>query len=223
MQKKVLITGASKGIGLALSRHFLAHNYEVIGTSRTGKIIEITHSSFTPIALDLSKTDSVANALKELESLKVTFDIFINNAGIGPDLNYTEPEQDTYLKTFEVNTTGTTFFIEKMISNITKEGKIIIISSKMGSIEMCSSSCSVAYRMSKAALNMYSKILANKLNGFPKVAVIHPGWVRTMISGDNTSGRLSPEESALGIFDFVISDFDNSAFWDIETQTHLPW
>ncbi len=223
MQNKVLITGASKGIGLALSKYFLAHDYHVIGTSRTGKITKITNSSFTPIALDLSKTDSITNALEKIRALGVTIDIFINNAGIGPDLNYREPEYDTYLKTFEVNTTGTIFFIEKMISNIVQQGKIITISSKMGSIEMCSSSCSVAYRMSKAALNMYSKILSNKLKGQPKVAVIHPGWVRTMISGDDTSGRLSPEESATGIFDFINSDFNNGAFWDVETQTHLPW
>ncbi len=219
----VLITGASKGIGLALAKHFLAHKYQVFGTSRTGKISDIEHDQFTGFPLDLSTTESIHKAISYIKNKGISIDILINNAGIGPDLNAIEPEESTYRKTFEVNTTGTLFFTEMIIPFINKQGKIINISSKMGSIAMCTSSDSVAYRMSKAALNMYSKILANKLQGKPKVAIVHPGWVRTMISGDDTLGRLSTEESARGIFDFVTSNFENATFWNTENQSLIPW
>lgn len=222
MHTNVLITGASQGIGLALAKLFLEQDYHVIGTSRTGSI-SIDHPNFTPIALDLSKNESIPQAYKQIKDLEITIDILINNAGIGPDLNFTLPEEVSYRNTFEVNTTGTVFFTEQMLALVNPKGKIINISSKMGSITLCEPSCSVAYRMSKAALNMYSKILVNRLNGTPRVAVIHPGWVRTMISGDDTSGRLSSEESAKGIFDFVTGDFKNGMFWNVETESKIPW
>ena len=94
----------------------------------------------------------------------------------------------------------------------------------MGSIELCERIDSVAYRMSKTALNMYTKILSNRLSEKIKVASIHPGWVRTTIAKSNiTEGRLSAEESANGIFNFVVSDFKTGIFWDIESQTESKW
>lgn len=222
MYTNVLITGASQGIGLALAQLFLEQNYRVIGTSRSGTIA-IDHPNFTAIALDLSKSESISNACKQIKDLEISIDILVNNAGIGPDLNFPLPEEISYRNTFEVNTTGTVFFTEQILPFVNPDGKIINISSKMGSITITEPSCSVAYRMSKAALNMYSKILINRLGGSPKVGIIHPGWVRTMISGDNTSGRLSPETSAKGIFDFVSSDFRNGTFWNVENQSEIPW
>ncbi|GAA4274714.1 SDR family NAD(P)-dependent oxidoreductase [Aquimarina gracilis] len=222
MHTTVLITGSSQGIGFALANLFLEQGYHVIGTSRTGKIA-IDHQNFTAIALDLSKSEGISTSCKQIKDLGKPIDILINNAGIGPDLNVTLPEEDSYRRTLEVNTTGTVFFTEQLLPVVYRNGKLINVSSKMGSITLTEPSCSVAYRMSKAALNMYSKILVNRLQGAPKVGVIHPGWVRTMISGDDTSGRLSPEESAKGIFDFVTSDFKNGMFWNVETQSEIPW
>ena len=126
--------------------------------------------------------------------------------------------------TFDVNVIGTTFLTESLVENINNDGKIINVSSKMGSIGLCERIDSVAYRMSKSALNMYTKILSNRLSGKIKVASIHPGWVRTTIAESNiTEGRLSTEESANGIFNFVISEFRTGMFWDIETETECNW
>ena len=94
----------------------------------------------------------------------------------------------------------------------------------MGSIELCERTDSVAYRMSKTALNMYTKILTNRLLDKQKIATVHPGWVRTTIAKDNIiNGRLSTDESAIKIFNFVTSDFETGIFWDIEAERKTEW
>ena len=125
--------------------------------------------------------------------------------------------------TFDVNVTGTTLFTEKMLQYLNVGGKIINISSKMGSIDVCEKSDSVAYRMSKAALNMYTKILSNRLEGKQLVSSVHPGWVRTNIAKSNVNGRLSPEESAQKIFQFITSDFKTGIFLNAETEAECTW
>ena len=223
MKKTVLITGASKGIGFALAEQFLNKGDIVIGTSRTGEIENIFHSSFQALKLDLSDNESIKRLYVFLEDRNITIDILINNAGIGPDLDTIRPDIESFRQTFDVNSTGTVFLTEQLLKHINVGGKIINISSKMGSIELCELTDSVAYRMSKAALNMYTKTLTNRLLDKQFVAAVHPGWVRTTISKSNVNGRLSPEESAQKIYDFVVSDFKTGIFWNVETQTECKW
>jgi len=223
MSKTVLITGTSKGIGLALAKTFLANDYKVIGTCRSGGSKELVNPDYTVYALDLSNLESIKQFETNFHNLKIDFDIVINNAGIGPDLDFEYPEEISFKETFDVNVTGTTFFTEQICKYLAVNGKIINISSKLGSIDLCELTDSVAYRMSKAALNMYTKILTNRLRGKQSVASIHPGWVRTTIAKSNVNGRLSPEESAQRIYEFVVSDFRTGIFWNVETQTECSW
>jgi NAD(P)-dependent dehydrogenase (short-subunit alcohol dehydrogenase family) len=222
MSKTILITGTSQGIGHALSKLLLINGYRVIGTNTTG-IDNINEDNYKSFALDLSNLDSIVAFEKNLQIENIKIDILINNAGIGPDLDFELPEQISFKKTFDVNVTGTTFFTEQMIQHLTIGGKIVNVSSKMGSIDVCEKSDSVAYRMSKAALNMYTKILSNRLEGKQLVASVHPGWVRTNISKSNINGRLSPEESAQKIFEFMSSDFKTGTFWNVETEAECTW
>ena len=222
MSKTVLITGTSQGIGNALTKLLLINGYSVIGTSTTG-IDNINENNYKSYSLDLSNLDSIAAFEKNFQTENIKVDILINNAGIGPDLDFELPEEISFQKTFDVNVTGTTFFTEQMLQHLNVGGKIINISSKMGSIDVCEKNDSVAYRMSKAALNMYTKILSNRLIGKQLVASVHPGWVRTNISKSNINGRLSPEESAQKIFEFISSDFKTGTFWNVETEAECPW
>jgi NAD(P)-dependent dehydrogenase (short-subunit alcohol dehydrogenase family) len=220
--KAILITGTSQGIGHALTKLLLINGYRVIGTSTTG-IDNINENNYKSLALDLSNLDSIAAFDVHFQTENLKIDILINNAGIGPDLDFELPEEISFQKTFDVNVTGTTFFTEQMLQHLNVGGKIINISSKMGSIDVCEKNDSVAYRMSKAALNMYTKILSNRLKGKQLVASVHPGWVRTNISKSNINGRLSPEESAQKIFEFISSDFKTGTFWNVETETECTW
>jgi NAD(P)-dependent dehydrogenase (short-subunit alcohol dehydrogenase family) len=218
----ILITGTSQGIGHALTRLLLINGYSVIGTNTTG-IDNINENNYKSFALDLSNIDSIAAFEKKLQIENIKIDILINNAGIGPDLDFELPEAISFKKTFDVNVTGTTFFTEQMLQFLNVGGKIVNISSKMGSIDVCEKNDSVAYRMSKAALNMYTKILSNRLAGKQLIASVHPGWVRTNISKSNINGRLSPEESAQKIFEFMSSDFKTGTFWNVETEAECTW
>jgi len=224
MKKTVLITGASKGIGKALTEKMLNKNFFVIGTSRNGKITEFEHQDFYSLKLDLSNPSSIENAHKEIFENFKHIDFLINNAGIGPDLDTYIPETESFNLTFDVNVTGTVFFTEPLIELISENGIILNVSSKMGSLDICELTDSVAYRMSKSALNMYTKILSNRLKNIIRVASIHPGWVKTTIIESNLkNGRLTPEQSADNIFEFLTSKFDSGTFWNSENGTELLW
>jgi NAD(P)-dependent dehydrogenase (short-subunit alcohol dehydrogenase family) len=205
-----------------LTKLLLINGYSVIGTSTTG-IDNINENNYKSFALDLSNLDSIDAFKKNFQLDNIKFDILINNAGIGPDLDFDLPEETSFKKTFDVNVTGTTFFTEQMLQYLNIGGRIVNISSKMGSVDVCEKSDSVAYRMSKAALNMYTKILSNRLEGKQLVASVHPGWVRTNIAKSNVNGRLSPEESAQKIFQFITSDFKTGIFWNVETEAECTW
>jgi NAD(P)-dependent dehydrogenase (short-subunit alcohol dehydrogenase family) len=224
MKKVVLITGASKGIGKALTEKMLNENFFVIGTSRNGKIKDFENEDFYSLKLDLSNTSSIENAHEEIFNKFKHIDILINNAGIGPDLDTYIPEKESFNQTFDVNVTGTVFFTEPLIDLISENGIILNVSSKMGSLDVCELTDSVAYRMSKSALNMYTKILTNRLKDKIKVASIHPGWVKTTIIESNLlNGRLTPEQSAENILEFLTNDFDSGTFWNSENGTELLW
>ncbi len=224
MNKIVLITGVSKGIGYALTKKMLDENFFVIGTSRTGIIKDFEGRNFYSLELDLSDPLSIEKAHKKLFEKFKYIDILINNAGIGPDLDTSRPERDSFNLTFDVNVSGTVFFTEALIELVSENGMILNISSRMGSIDFCQRDDSVAYRMSKSALNMYSKILANRLKDKIKVAAVHPGWVKTTIREDNIkNGTVTPRESAENIFNFLSNGFESGIFWNSEDGTELLW
>ena len=224
MKKTAIISGASQGIGLALAQILLAEGYTVIGTSRSGKIDAINNPNFYAVALDLTNEESIKKASEEIFQKSDVIDMLINNAGIGPDLNSPAPERATFDKTFAVNVTGTVFFTEAILPKIKKDGKIINVSSKMGAMAVCSTADSAAYRMSKSALNMYTKILSNRLQGQMKVTTMHPGWVKTNISpGSKLHAPLTPEQSAENMYRFFSQDFKNGMYWDSATDSPLPW
>ncbi len=218
--KTVFITGASKGIGAALADLFLQNNYRVIGTSRNG---ESSNKEVEMLSFDLSDLQTVEQAIKEWKKKEVKIDILVNNAAVGSDLPLDLPELATFKQTFDVNVTGTVFFTEMMLDAMKENGKLINVSSRMGSIAMCSGTDAVAYRMSKTALNMYAKILSNRLAGKQFVATIHPGWVRTTLTADNAHAPLSTEESAESIFNFIESDFKTGVYWNAPEQVEIAW
>ncbi len=162
-QKIALVTGASKGIGRALAAQLLEENYQVIGTCRSGQIPDLQHENLTVFSLDLTNSESIQQASKAISAQFDNIDIFINNAGTGPDLGAALPDEYSFQQTFDVNVRGTVFFTEALIGRIQPNGMILNISSKMGSVSLCGRTGSIAYSMSKSALNMYSKLLANRV------------------------------------------------------------
>ena len=218
----VLITGANSGIGNALARKLISENYFVIATSRNGKIENLISENLFVIELDITNQNSI-NKLNEI--IRSKFDsikILINNAGIAPDLYKTELDINILRTTFETNVFGLVNLTETIQDFISKNGKIFNISSLMGTLNRESSEDSIAYKMSKTALNMYTKSLSAKLN-IRKISVnsISPGWVITKMTNQNA--RLTPESSAEGIYKLIKRNIPNGTFWNAETQQKMDW
>ncbi|MDO8429237.1 MAG: SDR family NAD(P)-dependent oxidoreductase [Candidatus Daviesbacteria bacterium] len=217
--KTVVITGASRGIGLATARKFLSEGYIVIGTSTTGKI-DIEDPNFKAVKLDISDSQNIKNAALEIED-KV--DILINNAGVNEeDWDIVDIDMDVLRKTLEINLFGLIDFTEHMLSKISPNGQVINLSSRLGSFsqEGGNASDNPSYRISKAALNMYTKTLGARLeNKGITVSSVHPGWVKTDMGGDDAPK--APEQAAEDIYKLATTEHESGQFWS-EGQKY-PW
>ena len=214
--KTALITGVGKGIGKALAEKFLSEGYFVIGTFNSGKLD--SQKNLIQFNLDLSKKESIENCAKEISKLGKKIDILINNAGALLDEDELTLVPDKLRATLEINLIGTADFTEKNIPNLSKNAHIVFISSEAGSITLTEKGIShepghyPAYKISKAALNMYMATLAGRtMKDGLVVSAVHPGWVKTAIGGDEAP--ITPEEAVGDIFKLAISKPATGGFW----------
>ncbi len=212
--KTIIITGASRGIGLALTKRFLKNGDFVIGTSTTGKS-NFKHDNLKMFQLELSNPKSIESCAKEVTDFGREIDILINNAGMVVEEEVDSPVivLDYLRKTLEVNLIGTVDFTERVIPLINEGGHIVNISSRAGSLGQEEYTLNYpSYRISKTALNMVTRILAVRLKDKIKVSSVHPGWVKTDMGGDEA--EISPEEAAEDIFTLANSiDIETGNFW----------
>lgn len=216
----ILITGCNRGIGLQLCRQFAARGDEVIGVCRSDTD-ELRHLGFRVITgVDVSAAESVPRLKESLGAQHL--DVLINNAGILlrdslGELDYTE-----IVEQFRVNTLGPLRVTEALLDNLSSGSKVVILSSRVGSIEDNSSGGYYGYRASKAAVNMIGTNLKHDL--LPRgiaVGLLHPGMVATQM----TNGQgVAPADAAKNIIDRIDGlDLQNSGgFWHAEGY-ELPW
>lgn len=219
--KTVLITGISRGIGRALAERFLQNGDFVIGTSTSGNS-NIDYRNLITFQLDLSNPKSIEACANAIIDSGKKIDILINNAGIwsGVDENPTI-DVDLLRKVLEVNLFGTTDLTERLIPSLNSGGHIVNISSRMGSLKLCDEFGTnwPDYKISKCALNMVTRILADRLNGKITVSSVHPGWVKTDMGGSDAD--LEPEEAAEDIFTLANSQVESGQFWFKGEK--MPW
>lgn len=217
----VLITGANRGIGLALCKTYLAQGWQVIGVCRNASP-ELTETGARVIA-GVDVTDQAAlNTLADTLTGK-KLDVLINNAGILEretlgNIDYHRIEQQ-----FTINAVAPLRVTEALLGNLHSGSKIAFITSRMGSIADNSSGAYYGYRMSKAALNAAAMSLARDLH--PKgiaVAILHPGFVQTAMV--NFGGDISAEESALRLSQRIagLTLANSGTFWHSNGDI-LPW
>ena len=212
--RNIFITGADKGLGAALVAHFLRDGYQVLAgayASSTELLSSLAgHAQQAHlIPLDVTLPESIAHAVHQILEITPALDILINNAGVHLEKEAASLEEldfsDGHLeRTLAVNAFGPLRVAQQFLPLLENgHNKLIInISSEAGSIADCWRSREFAYCMSKAALNMQSKLLRNYLapRGF-RVLAVHPGWMRTEMGGQ--SADISPDQAAAGIFDLV--------------------
>ena len=189
----VLITGANRGIGLALAQRYAEAGEAVIGTHRGGKAPP--HAGIEWQQLDVADEASV-KALAQRQKGRA-LDLLVCNAGV-----YLEKGGDYALEnwaaTFAVNVTGVYFTIHHLLPMIeAAKGKIAIIASNMGS-DARASGGSYIYRASKgAAINLGRNLAVDLKSRGIAVGIYHPGWVVTDMGG--RSADISVEESSAGL------------------------
>jgi NAD(P)-dependent dehydrogenase (short-subunit alcohol dehydrogenase family) len=193
---QVLITGANRGLGLEFARQYAADGWEVVATARQSSA-ELDALGVRVEQLEMSDLDSVA---KLGRSIDAPLDLLIANAGTyGPKAVADADDGRGWSETFAVNTIAPFLLAQSMLEPVKAAGgKLIGISTRMGSIADNSSGGSIAYRSSKAALNAAWHSLAIDIEGSGVVAaVLHPGWVETRMGGP--SAPLAPQESIAGM------------------------
>lgn len=209
MPTTMLITGANRGIGLALTRHAAQRGHTVIGTARDpGKAADLKAIPGVRVErLDADSDESCKALAKALDGTPI--DILINNAGVSPegskDLESFDPE--AYMACLRTNSVGPLLVTRALLANVeASERKLVVqISSIMGSLANAKDqgwTGNLAYHSSKSALNMANTLIANQLRerGVACVAV-HPGWVQTDMGGPNA--HLTVDASASAILDTV--------------------
>lgn len=217
----IVITGANRGIGLELTRHYLAKGDEVYGLCRNSSD-DLNQSGAKVIdKVDVGNPESLPDALAKLKDVKI--DLLVNNAGVLARETLEDCDANTIEHQFRVNAMGPLLVTECLLANLKKNAKVAMITSRMGSMADNSSGGYYGYRMSKAALNAASVSLAQDLRGKGvAVAVLHPGYVQTeMVSfGGDISAQTAAERLAQRIEEL---NLDNSgSFWHSNGDV-LPW
>ena len=214
-----LVTGANRGIGYELCRQLQA----------AGDVIAVCRSSSPELDrlkvqveadIDIASDESVAQLAERLQG--VAIDVLINNAGVAQKNTLDDLDFDSIRQQFEVNALGALRITQALLPNLRAGAKIVLITSRMGSIADNTSGSSYGYRMSKAALSMAGKSLSIDLQ--PRqiaVAILHPG----MVSTDMTRHSGIPAaESVRGILERIqqLNLQNSGTFWHANGE-ELPW
>ena len=226
----VIITGANRGIGLALTQRFhQSGQWRILACCRdpdkASELWELANQSADKIGvykLDVSDKESVQDFAKIIEGQKV--DVLVNNAGIkgGDHQTLLDMDYDAWAEAFAVNSMAPLRMVQAVIGNLrlSDQAKIATISSQMGAMTWPGRG-SYAYSSSKAAVNKVMRILALDLepDGII-VSLFHPGWVQTDMGGKSAS--ISPEESAEGLFKSItgLKKSDSGRFFKWTGEEH---
>jgi len=220
--KTAVITGANRGIGLELVRGLKA-DYRIHAVCRSsspeldGEGVEVVDG------VDVASTDGIERLAERLKTLSI--DLLINNAGLlrASSLAGIEAELEDWRAQYEVNALAPLRVTSALSDQLSDGARVVIITSRMGSISDNSSGGAYAYRMSKAAVNSAAVSMAHELG--PRgiaVGLFHPGYVRTGMTGG--SGLVDPDESAGALIERINElDLSTSGRFRHANGEALPW
>ena len=235
MNKNVLIAGASRGLGLCLTRKYLEEGCTVFAGAREEAAPGLQELKarygdlLIPLRMDVSDTRSVINAAAAASDCTDHLDIIINNAGIHSDTSFLELEDtdlDDCLPVYNVNAVGPLRVVKAFLPLLLKgnSGLAANISSESGSIGTAGRIKEFDYCMSKAALNMGTKLLHNYLKDKGiRVIAVHPGWMRTDMGGQ--AATQDPYETACRLTELVedVREGRNDAVFMDHNGIQFPW
>ncbi|MPS30911.1 MULTISPECIES: SDR family oxidoreductase [unclassified Salinivibrio] len=235
MTPTLLITGANRGIGLALTELYLEHGWQVIaccrfpGSAPHLMTLKNRYSTLTTYGLDV--TDHTAIQQLALQLIDTPIHLLINNAGLYGPKGYQFGDVDTaaWREVLEVNTIAPLVIAEHFTPHLEKASQsghtpiFAFLSSKVGSMSDNQSGGGYIYRSSKAALNAVIKSLSIDLRskGIRSIA-LHPGWVQTQMGGPNALINTATSAQGLKYVLDTLTDSQNGNFIDYQGQ-EIGW
>ena len=221
MSKNVVITGANRGIGLAMCKHFQAQGDRVYALCRRSSA-ELAALGVKIIEnIDVASDVGIANMACALEHIDI--DTLVCNAGILRDESLSHLALDTIREQFEVNALAPLRVVASLRKQLKQGGKVALITSRMGSISDNGSGGRYGYRMSKAALNAAGMSLSHDLASQNiAVGIYHPGYVQTEMV--NYGGDISASDSAEKLLGLINNlTMADSGVFKHSNGCVLPW
>jgi NAD(P)-dependent dehydrogenase (short-subunit alcohol dehydrogenase family) len=231
--RRILVTGANRGIGLEFARQLLARGDRVYAACRhPGRALALTelaaahpgHLAILP--LDLASERSIHELARELAGLTEALDALINNAGvlIGGE-RFGALGAKALIDSFATNAAGPLLLAQALAPLLAKgeRATVLNVTSELGSLARATRFGTPSYAISKAALNMATRQMAHALAPLGISALcVHPGWVRTDMGG--ATAPLAPRESVAGLIRVLdaVTAADAGRFLD-HTGAELPW
>jgi len=228
----VLITGANRGLGLEFARQYLADGWQVFASCRDPasaaelqRLPKAGSGKLTVVSMDVTDAASIHKAATQLDGIAI--DLVINSAGIIGVSGQRAGNVDyaSWTHVLDVNTMGPLRVLEAFIDHIARSERrlVVTITSGMGSIGDNTSGGSIAYRTSKAAVNMVMRSAAIDLT--PRrisCVVVNPGWVKTDMGGP--SATLTPQESVTALRRLIETfGLNNSGKFYHYDGNEYPW
>lgn len=216
----VVVTGANGGIGLELCRQLEKRGDSVVAVCRASSS-ELDGLGVRVVAgVDVAKHDTIAHLVTALDGESV--DLLINNAGVLTNESWGDLDFDRMRWQYEVNTLGPLAVTSVLRDSLHSGSKVVIITSRVGSLDDNGSGGMYGYRVSKAGVNMVGVNLAHDLRDSGiAVALLHPGLVATKMTG----GRgIAPSESVAGLLQRIdeLTLERSGGFWHANGE-RLPW
>jgi len=210
---RVVVTGASRGIGLALARHLISDGHDVVGAVRDpSAAVELATLGAAIVELDVSSPRSLASFTDAVSEHLELVDVIVNNAGIKQVPGYdwdasagplSSINHEAVLALLATNVIGPLAVTQALLPVLRRPGAVVLnVSSQLGSLS-AGIGVDYAYNASKAALNMVTVTMARDLGhgGIVPVA-LNPGWIKTdMTAGDDAP--LDVEQATREIGDLI--------------------
>jgi NAD(P)-dependent dehydrogenase (short-subunit alcohol dehydrogenase family) len=221
--KTALITGANRGIGLELARQLKARGYRIIAACRQSSPELNALEVQVEAGVDVTSGESLRALADRLAGHRI--DLLVNNAGYlkGSSLAGIEQELDDWRAQYEINALAPLRVTSALSNHLNDGGKLVIITSRMGSMADNTSGGQYAYRMSKAAVNAAGISLAHELKDRRiAVGLLHPGYVRTGMTGN--TGHVDADEAAAMLIERIDElDMESSGTFRHANGETLPW
>ena len=226
MNKVVLVTGSSKGIGKATILKYAKEGYDVIinYNSNLDKALEVEKEAkeygvnTLVVKCDISKEDEVKEMINKIKETFEKIDVLVNNAGIAIDTTFDDKTVENFRKTLDVNLIGT-FLVSKYAAKIMDKGVIINISSTNGIDTTYPES--LDYDASKAGVISLTHNLSTEFAPNIRVNAICPGWVNTEMNKELDSEFVKEETSKIKLGRFAEPEEIAEAIYNISICSYI--